>query len=498
MTDPAGGEALPTPGARPGAGGPPAPRQQSRLLAWVVLVAAIAFTAHYLIAKTVLGGALAGLGHRLRDLVVLALLLASAWVVGERSLDWLRARLPAGAYRSALAVGLGLVPLSMAATLLAVVQAVRWWSLLLVLLLPFVLWPRQLLALPATLRTLRPAAWRPGVAALLGALVAVVYLALALSPPWDIDALTYHLTIPKEYLAHGGVPPGNGNFFAGFPAGMSMLYLYLMGLGSDLLPKLLHATFLLLMAVVAHAHFRARGGRRVAAWSVLFFVAQWTVQHGVQRANVDFHFAFYGLTAFLLLAQRWAPVAAANEPESGGRSPAGEPGGELGEVARWPALVGILLGAALAGKVHALACLAATALLLAVMAWRRMVAARQLLTVGALALAVYAPTLLRNLVYATDPLLFMVADRSGLALPAPAIVAARLRALGDMKDVFMTRPTPLNLLLVPFFAYRDGSYPTTTFDAVIDPLYLLGIPLALVLLRRDHFVRAVLLYLLGF
>lgn len=447
------------------------------LLGGGVLVAALFLTGDYLVGKTVLGGSPFGVLHRVRDLAVLACFLTSAWVAGERGLDWLEARIEPGPYRAALAVGLGLVPAAGAAMLLAVLQLVRPWTLGGVVSLPFLLWPGLLKRLP---ETLRPRFFAPYPAILLGVGLVTLYGLVALLPPcWD-DPLTYHLTIPKEYLAHGGVPSDQGNFFHNFPMAMSMLYMYLMALGSDLLPKLLHGVFLVLIGVVVHEHLKVRGGARVAAWSVLFFLGQWTVQHGVQRANVDFHFAFYGLAAFLLVTQLWAPT----------------PG--LGSVGRWPVLVGLFLGAAVSGKVHALACVAAIVPLLAVLAARRRVRLHQLAVAAGVAALVYAPTLLRNLVYSTDPVLFVVADRVGWSIPAPPEVAARLTALPEVHPVFMTRPDFLNFLLVPYFLYRDGAFPTTTFDAAIDPLYLLGLPLAWLLMRRQVFVNAVLLYLAGF
>ena len=462
------------PQARPG--DPTVPR----LLAGMVLVAALLLTGDYLVSKTLLGGNPLGVLRRLRDLAVLSCFLTSAWVVGERGLDWLDARIEQGPYRAALAIGVGLVPAYAVAMLLAVCQLVRPWTLGAAVILPFLVWPGRLKRLPDTLRTLRPEFSAPLPVIGLGVALVTLYGLVALLPPcWD-DPLTYHLTIPKEYLIHGGVPSDHGNFYPRFPDG------HVDALPVSHGPRIgpaAQAPQRRLPHLDRRDHpkaFQGPGRGRVAAWSILFFLGQWTVQHGVQRANVDFHFAFYGLAAFLLVTQLWAP------------SP------ELGVVGRWPVLLGLFLGAAVSGKIDALACVAATLPLLGVLLARRLANGRQLAVVAGVAVLVYVPTLVRNLVYSTDPVLFMAADRIGLSLPAPPEVAARLRALPEIKPLFMTRPDPLNFLLVPYFVYRYGAFPTTTFDAAIDPLYLLGVPLAWLLLRRQPFTWAVLLYLGGF
>ena len=455
-------------------------RHQSALVASGLALGLALLSAHYLFAKSPLAAVPLDVALlRARDLLVFALFVASAWVAGERGLARLGATIPESPHRAALAVGLGFVPFSAVATLLTVAGMLRPWVLGVVIALPLLLWRDEARRLAARCRALLGADCRPSAPLIVGAALAGFYALVAVAPPTDVDSLTYHLTLPRDYLAHGGLPHSTGNFFHNFPNGSAFLYVYLIGLGSDLLPKLLNGLFLALLAVLVHGHLAARAGRWVAGWSTLLFAGQWSVHHGIQRANVDFHFAFYGLAAFLVLAQVRDPV----------------PG--LGRVARWPPLVGLLLGAALAGKVHAVPCVVAAFVLLLVLRWERLAAWGQIAAVAGAIAVVYAPILLRNLAVSTDPLLFLAADRLGLALPAPPEVADRLRALGEVKDLFMTRPGLVNLLLVPVFLYRDGDFPTTTFDAKIDPLYLLGLPLAAWALR-GRFAATVWIYLGAF
>ena len=68
----------------------------------------------------------------------------------------------------------------------------------------------------------------PGLVLLLWAGIASVILGvliLASVPPVSRDALTHHLTIPKMYLAHGGIYEIPSIQFSYFPMNLDLLYL---------------------------------------------------------------------------------------------------------------------------------------------------------------------------------------------------------------------------------------------------------------------------------
>lgn len=437
--------------------------QWPRIAGVMSFLIAAALCVHYAVMRLPLGWQLAyGLLNRGRDVAVLVAMLAGAWGAGTFLLRRLNVALEPGLYQSTIAIGLGLIWHMSAVLLLAIAQGLRAWTLLIVLVLPLVVTWRERAAFRATLGE------RPNLAAALVALpIAVLYIVLALSPPAWTDPLTYHLAIPREYIEHGGVPSDHGNFFNNFPTAFSMLYLMLMGLGSDLVPKLLHLLFVPMTAIVAHHHFRRASSPWVAAWSVVLFAGQWTVFHGVQRENVDFQFAFYGLTAFLLLAE---------------------------SINAWPIVCGLLLGITVAGKIHGVACVAGMAAVLIIGLRQKRVTWRQCATFAGFAFLAYAPTLLRNLIYSFDPFLYTIGFHWG----ASPLDVARWQGLSEVRPVFMTRPTVITFLLSPIFVYTDGYFPTTTFDGFLDPLYLVGLPLGVWLLRKNDFAKRVFIYLAGF
>jgi len=452
------------------------PRALASYTAGALLLFALALVGHYAFARLPDGEALSlGLLARGRDVSVLCALVFGASLLGSWTLRRLSFTVPPGAYRLALTVGIGFVYQWTAILLLAVVQQIAVGSLLLVLLLPLLLW-REYSQLSLSLRAVPTTGHRWTVLSWVAVALGGLYVLGALSPPVSIDELTYHLTIPREYLDYGGVPPGADNFFRNFPAATSMLYLILMGLGSDLTPKLLHAVFLLLTIVVARHHAAASLSPWVARWAMLLFASQWTVQHGVIRANVDFQFTFYSLLSFFLLTEAMTLPASKR--------------------AQWAPLCGLFLGAAVAGKVQAVAGCAGMLVVLVYARWRGRVSGRQMLVVAGLTVAVYLPFLLRNVVYSFDPFIFFMRQAVGLG-PA-GLEYDRYRLLAVLKPLFMLKVGWITTLLTPLLVYTAGSFPSTTFDGFIDPLYLVTLPLAFLVLRRQPFIRTSLLYLAGF
>ena len=104
------------------------------------------------------------------------------------------------------------------------------------------------------------------------AVLVVLALILALAPPIKIDALVYHLAIPKAYLEHHGIVNLPNNMYSFFPLLFDMVFLFAMTFGVESLPALcgLGMTFLLLMGL--GVYFRQYLSPRLAWFvPVLFF-----------------------------------------------------------------------------------------------------------------------------------------------------------------------------------------------------------------------------------
>ncbi|NQU44624.1 glycosyltransferase family 39 protein, partial [bacterium] len=145
------------------------------------------------------------------------------------------------------------------------------------------------------------------------ALAIVQFLAMlyALTPSVQSDALRYHLAAPQEWLKAGRITYLPYEAFSNFPFLVEMLFLYGLGLGSDLLAKGMHFVFLPLstgaVALIAHeiaGAYRLRGIRS----GVLAALAWGTLPLTIPLAGwafIDLTVAFFTLAMVYFLI-RWA------------------------------------------------------------------------------------------------------------------------------------------------------------------------------------------------
>lgn len=142
--------------------------------------------------------------------------------------------------------------------------------------------PRERLGLPLTAVLLAPA------------------LAGALAPPTAYDALMYHLTVPRDFLAAGAISAASSSGIAHYPLGAQMLYAVAMSVASDRAPAVVHLGFLVatLVAVALLARQVAPGR---ATWLVAALLIAGT-PHAVKQAGtpyVDLALAFAAAAGFL-------------------------------------------------------------------------------------------------------------------------------------------------------------------------------------------------------
>jgi hypothetical protein len=129
-------------------------------------------------------------------------------------------------------------------------------------------------------------------------------LLAALSQEVSWDASTYHLTLPKRYLAAGGFVPVPMNVYSHWPLGTELLYAAALALSDHAVAKALHAGFglaTLWAAWLGAKHFHREPSGWLAAPLVLaspVVLFEWSV------AYVDLSYAFFFL-AGLLFATHW-------------------------------------------------------------------------------------------------------------------------------------------------------------------------------------------------
>lgn len=228
--------------------------------------------------------------------------------------------------------------------------------------------PRVALGLPG---------WFVGPLVLWSAWVAFV----AALPPTGIDELIYHLEVPRRMLAAGGMPRFTDNIYAYFPQGADQLLLFGLGVGGEAAARLMHGLFGLLTALAIFGAARPLAGERGAAVGALAFLTVPTVLVIAGWAYVDLYFTLYAFLAVLL-------VLRTIECRSAGAS------------AMAPAaLAGVMAGTAWTAKYTGLQLTLLLVLLLLVdhLLSRRRRAPIEVLPLGAIALALVAPFLLRNL-----------------------------------------------------------------------------------------------------
>ena len=401
----------------------------------------------------------------------------ASYVCGARILAYFHQNHDSFNYQIALALALGFVfyyLLAMVISLLHILSYILLWITVLVPLLVF--WRKiweLMLHFARLARLLKIPVFSP---ALLLLLTLLLYLILALSPPCWNDPMAYHLVMPKEYLENGGVAGQTQTMMTYSPSGMHMLYLYLMGIGNDYLPKLQHFVFLLLTLYIVYYNIRALLTGKIAFYATLFFCCQWLIFHGVQRANVDFYYTFYALISFFLILnivktkqQNAIPLERSSL-----------------------LMIGICLGAAVSSKYNSICHLAAIEVILVLLLFTKKITLKNLLVVNSLAVLVFLPCMLRNYIYTGDPLFWILSDKLQLY---DVLSPVHLKIHPHMNDLVTPRATPFLFWVTPFYAYLYGRFPTTYFDAFIDPFYMLSLVLGILYLKRHVFLRYIYIYI---
>ncbi|CAK8714520.1 Dolichyl-phosphate-mannose-protein mannosyltransferase [Candidatus Electronema halotolerans] len=136
------------------------------------------------------------------------------------------------------------------------------------------------------------------------AVVVLCIAVLACTPPFSRDALIHHLQVPKLYLQHGGMYEIPELKFSYYPMNLDLLYLWALWLGSDILPKYIHAAFALATALLLHWHLRRRLSDSHAWLGALFFLSIPIIVKLSITVYVDLGLVFFS-TAALLLLFRW-------------------------------------------------------------------------------------------------------------------------------------------------------------------------------------------------
>ncbi|MHC4218136.1 MAG: hypothetical protein ACYSU7_06725 [Planctomycetota bacterium] len=240
-------------------------------------------------------------------------------------------------------------------------------------------------------RVLRPTVLLPWPVWVAVPAIAVLLLAATSAPGWlwatefgGYDALSYHLQLPREWLALGRIAPLDHNVFSYLPGYVEAAYYHLAVLSGDGIAsvyacQLLHAGFTVLAAATVGRIAWRHGGPTIgAAAAAIVLGTPWTIVAGSLGYN-EMAVAFLLATGLLVLEQ-------------------GPP-----DTARRGAALGLLAAAACGAKLTAVGFVAVPLALLLLAAvppkrWLAPVAAA-----GAAAVFCLLPFLLRNWIHAGNP-----------------------------------------------------------------------------------------------
>jgi hypothetical protein len=441
-------------------------------LLWVLAI----YPAYYVVHKPLSAAQFRAVANVIADLLTWLAMLAVATALGSR----LTRRVP---YHSLLeqivfSAGLGLLCFALLTFGLGLVGALyRWLFWALLVAGGLLLW-REFRALIRALRRLRwprPRGTWPIFLSLFIAATLLLVFPLALTPPTNWDSLVHHLVGPERYLQVHRFTTEFDNYLLLSPALSEMLFMLGMGLKGDVLPRLLHFAYLLLILGALVAFAARYWQRRLGLLAVALFLSFPTAVQISTRAYVDSGLAFHTFAALYALLNWLSPETLHADPQQARGSSRG-----------WLVLAGLNAGAAAGIKYNGLM---SFVILGAVLAWalfRRRLSTRDFLlgglVVGALALAVAAPWYIKNIVVTGNPIYPMAWGGRGWN----EISARWLEPGGPQASL-------LDLVTLPWRLTVLGQQGTLAYDATFSPLFLVLLPLLLVVPRRAPALGALLL-----
>ncbi len=145
--------------------------------------------------------------------------------------------------------------------------------------------------------------WTSAIPLVVTAIVFGALLIEGLRPPPAWDASTYHLTIPRLYLEHGGFRPIPFNVYSNWPLNTELLFALAMGLHDYLLATLVQLLFAALTAATLLRFCRLHGHPHAGPVAVCLFLANDVVLFEASVAYVDLALAFFFVMALACLLE---------------------------------------------------------------------------------------------------------------------------------------------------------------------------------------------------
>lgn len=277
--------------------------------------------------------------------------------------------------------------------------------------------------------------------------LAVVYFVGALTPELSFDALWYHLTLPKIFLADHEIHHIAGGllYYSDMPKLVEMLYVVALSVGDEITAKIIHWGFGVLLAISLYLFSRKFLSKTQSVLVVLVFYSNLVVAWESTTAYIDLGRAFFEFLAF------WGFI---NYLESGKKE--------------WFVESAVMMGLAISTKL-----IAASSLLIFV-------------------LLIFSVLSKDNLVEKCKKVVLFVGV--ALCIPLPWFVLSYMATGNPVYPLFSGYPVAGGYLH-PVQIIRDLWTVFTAADDPISPVYIIFLPLVIVLYKRfPWYVKVSALY----
>ena len=293
----------------------------------------------------------------------------------------------------------------------------------------------------------------------------LVNLIGALAPEIEVDALVYHLYIPRVYIQNHRLVYIPYEFRAAFPLGMEMLFTLGMLLSDSVLAKLIHFSMGVLSLLATYCFGRKYMGSRVGLLAATIFYTVSVVGWSSTTAYIDLGTTFFSTLEVFALVNWWHSRRD-----------------------KWLAVAAVMCGLAMGTKylgVFGLVILVAAILLKPSFTGERdpLVVSRTVLLYAFLSVLIVSPWLIRNYVFTRNPVYPLLNNVFKSPL-MPPINPTFDRASFGMGDNVLTK-----YVLFPWNVTFHGD----RYGGVIGPIFLTFLPLLLVI-RLDRITGYLLLF----
>ena len=294
-------------------------------------------------------------------------------------------------------------------------------------------------------------------------------------PPTARDELIYHLEVPKQIYKHGGFFQFLDNFYAYFPSLGEMLFLLGLASVGELAAKFYHPFWGVVLVLTTYGFSRSHLSKKASLAATALLICIPSVMVTMTQAYVDLTYAVYFLIAWIAALEFFK-------------------NGKL----VWAVLIGVMIGAAISTKYTGIQFLILMECLVMVeyLFSQRKETWAALMIIGAVALIIGSPYLIRNWYFTGWPLFPF---RAGDFTLNPA-----MNWEGHRSQLYMgwlnTFGTPLgensitHSLLSSILVFIQGKFQAPEFyDGVLSPVFLL-IPVLFWKTPKDSMVKRNLIF----